>query len=209
MLSAGEMLLARRLETKLTFTQASELTKIPATSLKALEKNQLETLPAYPFLKGMVRNYAQALGMDPVKVVAVFKRDYDRRQKKINPVILNKSLGPTPLIRWLEKPQTLFLAGIVLLAVLVGWSLWRVYQPPRLVIETPVSGQTAISPVEIKGKTDRDASLSLNGRTLNLNPDGSFETVYAAEPGMAEITLQATSRRQKTSEKTIKIVIID
>ena len=97
MLSAGEMLFDRRLELKLTFTQASELTKIPVTSLKALEKNQFGGLPAYPFLKGMVRNYAQALEMDPVKVVAVFKRDYDRRQKKVNPVILNKSLGPPPL----------------------------------------------------------------------------------------------------------------
>lgn len=208
MLSVGEMLLARRLETKLTFTQASELTKIPATSLKALEKNQFEALPAYPFLKGMVRNYAQALTMDPVKVVAVFKRDYDRRQKKINPVVLNKSLGPTPLTQWLEKPQTLFLAGIILLAGLVGWSLWRVYQPPRLVIETPVSGQTAISPVEIKGKTDRDASLSLNGKTLNLNPDGSFETIFAAESGTAELTFQATSRRQKISEVKVVITII-
>jgi len=208
MLTAGEMLFDRRLEEKLTFTQVSELTKIPLTSLKALEKNQFDELPAYPFLKGMVQNYAKALNLDPVKVVAAFKRDFDRRQKKINPVILNKSLGPTPLTRWLEKPQTLFLAGIILLAGLVGWSLWRVYQPPRLTVEAPVDGQTAISPVEVKGKTDRDASLSLNGITTNLESDGSFTTQFSAEPGTVELTLRSVSRRQKTSEVKITVTII-
>ena len=208
MLTAGEMLFGRRLEEKLTFTQVSKLTKIPLTSLKALEKNQFDDLPAFPFLKGMVQNYAKALNLDPVKVVAAFKRDYDQRQKKINPVVLNKSLGPTPLTRWLEKPQTLFLAGIILLAGLVGWSLWRVYQPPRLTVETPVNGQTAISPVEIKGKTDRDASLSLNDKTINLGPDGSFTVQFPADPGAAELTVRATSRRQKVSEAKITLIII-
>ncbi len=208
MLSAGEMLFGRRLELKLTFTSLSQITKIPLTSLKALEKSQFDDLPAYPFLKGMVRNYAQVLNLDPVKVVAVFKRDYDRRQKKSTPLVLTKSLGPTPLIRFLETPQILFLAGVALLAVVVSWSLWRVYQPPRLTVEMPVNGQTAISPVEIKGKTDRDASLSLNGKTLNLKPDGSFETTFAAEPGTAELTFRAVSRRQKASEAKITVIII-
>lgn len=208
MLSAGEMLFRRRLEAKLTFTQVSELTKIPLTSLKALEKNQFDDLPTYPFLKGMVQNYAKALNLDPVKVVAAFKRDYDRRQKKIVPVALSQSVGPSSLARWLEKPQTLFLAGIILLVSLVGWSLWRVYQPPRLVIETPVDGQTAISPVEVKGKTDRDATLTLNGKTINLEPDGSFAAEFSTEPGAIELTLRASSRRQKTSEKKITVIII-
>jgi len=208
MLSAGEILFESRLAAKLTFTQVSELTKIPLTSLKALEKNQFDDLPAYPFLKGMVQNYAKALNLDPVKVVAVFKRDYDRQQKRVNPVVLNKSLGPTSLTRWLEKPQTLFLAGIILLAGLVGWSLWRVYQSPRLTVTTPVNGQTAISPVEIKGKTDRDASLSLNDKTINLEPDGSFETQFSAGPGAAELTLRSVSRRQKSSEVKVTVTII-
>lgn len=208
MLTVGEILRERRLELKLTFTNLSELTKIPQDTLKALEKNQFDELPEFPFLKGMVQNYAKALNVDPAPVVAVFKRDYDRKQTKVAPRVLTKSLGLTSLSRFLEKPQTLFLAGIIFLIGLVGWSLWRVYQPPRLVIDSPIDGQTAISPVTVTGKTDRDASLSLNGKTLNLNPDGSFATTFADDPGTYELVFQSTSRRQRTTEVSRKVIII-
>lgn len=208
MLTVGEILREQRLKLKLTFTSLSELTKISLANLKALEKNQFDDLPEFPFLKGMVQNYAKALSLDPAKAVAVFKRDYDRRRKLPASVDLNKSLGPTPLVEWLQRPLTLFLGGALFLSVLVVWSLVRVYQPPRLVIDLPVDGQTAISPVTIAGKTDRDASLSLNGKTLNLNPDGSFETIFADNPGRYELVFKATSRRQKTNETKITVIII-
>ena len=207
MLTVGEILRQRRLELKLTFTNLSELTKIPQDTLKALEKNQFDELPEFPFLKGMVQNYAKALNLDPAPVVAVFKRDYDQRQKP-TPFNLNKSPSQTPLIDWLQRPLTLFLGGIILLGALVGWSLWRVYQPPHLVVDSPIDGQTAISPVEISGKTDRDASLSLNGKTLNLETDGSFATTFADSPGSYELVLKSTSRRQKTNETKITVIII-
>src|SRR3972149_6314095 len=111
MLTVGEVLRHRRLKLKLTFTNLSELTKIPADTLKALEKNQFDDLPEFPFLKGMVQNYAKALDLDPTPVVAVFKRDYGQRQKPM-PLNLNKSLGPAPLTDWLQRPLTLFLGGI-------------------------------------------------------------------------------------------------
>ncbi|OGD57995.1 hypothetical protein A3I57_00520 [Candidatus Beckwithbacteria bacterium RIFCSPLOWO2_02_FULL_47_23] len=208
MLTVGEILRERRLELKLTFTNLSELTKIPLNSLKALEKNQFDDLPEFPFLKGMVQNYAKALNLDPAPVVAVFKRDYDQRQNQPAPINLNKSLGSEPLVEWLQRPLTLFLGGLILLAGLVAWSLWRVYQPPRLVIESPIDGQTAISPVAVAGKTDRDASLSLNDKTINLEPDGSFETTFADGPGSYELVFKSTSRRQKTNETKITVIII-
>ncbi|MBU2051812.1 helix-turn-helix domain-containing protein, partial [Patescibacteria group bacterium] len=147
MLTAGEALRQKRLELKLTFTQVSDTTKIPLPLLKALEKSQFDELPGFPFLKGMVQNYAKELGLDPAKIVAVFKRDYDQQRHKVVPVALAQSLGPAPLTSFLERPLTLFLGGVILLTGLVGWSLLRVYQPPRLEINAPQNEQTAISPV--------------------------------------------------------------
>ncbi len=209
MLTVGEVLRNQRLELKLTFTNLSELTKIPQATLKALEKNQFNDLPGFPFLKGMVQNYAKALNLDPAPVVAVFKRDYDQRQIQPAAISLNKSVGPMPLFEWLQRPLVLFLGGVILLAGLVGWSLMRVYQPPRLVIDSPADGQTAISPVTVAGKTDRDASLSLNDKTINLAPDGSFATIFTDDPGAYELVFKATSRRQRTAEVSRKIIIID
>jgi cytoskeletal protein RodZ len=206
MLTAGEQLRQRRLELKLTFTQLGMMTKIPVDLLRALEKNRFEVLPDLPFLKGMVRNYALSLNLDPVKIGAALRRDY--RQAKTRPLAVPQPLDRKPLSRWLEQPITLYLAGILLFVGLVGWFLWRAYQPPRLVIERPKDGQTAVSPVAIKGKTDREAAISVNGKVINLNPDGSFETNWTAAEGEQRLVFRAVSRRQKLNEKTITVIII-
>lgn len=197
----------RRLERKLTFTQAAAATKIPPATLKWLEKNQFNRLPAFPYLQGMVQNYAKYLKLDPVRAAAVLRRDYDQVRKQTGPV-LGRSLEPPRLVAWLEKPQALYLGGLLLAVILVGWSLWRVYQPPLLVVDSPVAGQTALNPLAVSGRTDRDAGLSLNGKTLNLRPDGSFATEFIAAPGGQELVFRAVSRRQKVSEKKITVIII-
>lgn len=208
MLTAGETLREKRLQQKLTYTQLSVTIKIPAESLKLIEKSRFNLLPEYAFLKGMIHNYAQALGLNPEKIGAIFRRDYDRERKIKPPVILNKSLSPKRIDKILAKPQTSFFAGLTVLAVLVIGLLWRAYQPPHLVIDSPLDQQTAISPVEIRGRTDRGANLNLNDKTINLKPDGGFSTEFEAEPGEYYLVFRSTSRRQKTSEMKIKIVII-
>lgn len=208
MLTAGERLKQKRLESSLTFTQVSQLTRIPAGTLRALEKNRFHGLPGYPFLKGMIQNYAKVLGLDPVKIVAAFKRDYD--QARPDPAAAPpRPIGPGRLESWSETPWLPGLAGAVLFAVLVGWSLWRVYQPPRLAVESPRDGQTAVSPVTVTGLTDRDASLTLNGETVNLEPDGRFRLEYPADPGKLQLVFRAASRRQKVNEQTINLTVID
>jgi cytoskeletal protein RodZ len=208
MQTAGETLRQKRLELKLTYTQVNEQTKISLDNIKALEKSRFNELPSFPFVKGMVQNYAKAVHLDPLKLVAVLKRDYDKsQQKKILPSGIAKPLNQPSIIDWLQQPLVLAAAGIILLSSLVGYSWWRLYQPPQLVIDAPKSGQTLFNPVSVVGHTDRDASLTLNGKTVNLDPDGRFEAEYSGSLGMNELEFTSSSRRQKTSTETIEIII--
>lgn len=208
MLTAGEMLNQQRVRLKLTFTQLSESTKIPQVTLKALEKNNFSFLPGFTFLQGMVQNYAKALSLDPAPIIAALRRDYDRSQKKSTPA-LAKPVDRSPLLLWLEKPAVLFLAGLILLTGIVGWSLWRIYQPPRLIIDSPQSGQTVISPIQISGRADRDASLTLNDGRVNLEPDGNFRLEYPSQPGELRLIFKARSRRQKENTITLVVNVLD
>jgi len=82
MKTIGEILKSARVSRKLTLTDLSRLTKISLITLKALEKNQFNTLPSGTYIQGFIKNYAQAVRLDPAKTLAVFKRDYDRHQSK-------------------------------------------------------------------------------------------------------------------------------
>ena len=59
------------------------------------------------------------------------------------------------------------------------------------------------SPFLIKGKTDRDATLTLNDKTVNLEPDGAFTTIG----NTAELQLKATSRRGKVTTLARYVII--
>lgn len=207
MLTAGEMLRDRRLEQKLTFVNIGEMTKIPTENLRLLEKSQFDQLPEYTFLKGIVQNYAKILGLDPVKILAIFRRDYDRREKKT--AAFKQSLDIKPWEKLLEKPSALFVVGLGLFLVIVFVSLWRVYQPPQLTVISPKDGQTAISPVVVEAKTDRDASLKVNGQVVNLTAEGNYLGEFTAKSGDYELIFEANSRRHKTSRKVVKVKIID
>jgi len=210
MQTAGDLLLNARLKKKLTYTQVSKLIKIPVKTLKALEKNQFQKLPPATYIKGFIKNYAQLVNLNSQKTIAVFKRDYHKHQaKKILPQGLTKPLNspwqPTSTIRTIIA---ISLVALLLFSYL-GISFYQLNQPPQLNISKPDDGITLTSPVLIKGKTDHDASLTLNGKTINLESDGSFITVYNGPVGTHELKLTATSRRHKTTQIIRHIIITE
>jgi len=209
MQTAGDLLKAARLKKKLTFTKISKLTKIPKNTLEALEKNQFSKLPPETYITGFIRNYAQLVDLDPAKTIAVFRRDYDQsKKKKIVPKGLTKPLNspwqPTSTVRTI---LTVSLVIFLFLAYL-GFSLFKLSSPPKLTLTQPENAITSTSPILIKGQTDRDATLTLNGKTINLEPDGHFTTVFNGPPGTHELKLISTSRRQKSTELTRHVIIV-
>jgi len=199
MQTAGSLLKSRRVQTKLTLTQVSHLTKIPVKTLLALEKDRFDQLPAAPYIQGFIQNYAQALKLDPQSVIAVFKRGYNRKlQKKLVPSGFIKPLNPR------VNPRLLAATAVILTPlVYLGLIVYNLFQPPKLLINEPQEGQEVRTPVLIKGKTDRDATLTLNNQTVNLEPDGSFTTISSSP----ELRFKATSRRGKVRE-LVRYVII-
>ncbi|MFH1280288.1 MAG: helix-turn-helix transcriptional regulator [Candidatus Beckwithbacteria bacterium] len=207
MLTVGDLLQSARLKKKLTYTQVSTQLKLPVTTLKALEKNQYKKLPAYTYLLGFIRNYAKLVGIDPDKTIAIFKRDYQKTNNNIIPKGLIKPLNSpfTPT----ATTRTIITASFVALLFLayLGLSFYKLSSPPHLAILQPETGQEITPPVLIKGKTNHDAHLTLNGKTINLESDGSFTTVFNGPPGAHELKLISTSRRNKSTEKSLHIII--
>jgi len=207
--TSGEILKQARLKLKLTFVQISRQTKIPIHTLKALEKNQFNKLPSAPYIKGFIKNYSQTVNLNPQKILAVFRRDFAKTKNiKIIPKGLAKPLNQ-PKVKFNSR-LTIFSAIIIFFIIFfsyLGFSLFKLFQPPKLNISSPIEGQEVTSPTLIKGKTDNDAVLTLNGKTLNLESDGSFTTIHHGVSGPATLRFKAVSRKNKAIETELHFII--
>ncbi len=73
MASIGYMLKKEREKKKISLDQISEETKIGIKYLKALEADDYTIFPGETYIIGFMRNYARAIGLDPVDIVRQYK----------------------------------------------------------------------------------------------------------------------------------------
>src|SRR2546430_2996766 len=99
MFEIGNSLREARLRQQLDFPELEQQTKIRAKYLKALEAEDFDVLPAPTYVKGFLRNYADALGLEGQLYVDEYNsrfvtgeedvplrpRDYQRRPQPLGP----------------------------------------------------------------------------------------------------------------------------
>lgn len=76
----GSILRETRIHLGLTLKQVSEITKVRAKYLQALEEDDYEILPGPTFIKAYLRTYASMLRLDPDAVIEEYRNTYERRQ---------------------------------------------------------------------------------------------------------------------------------
>jgi cytoskeletal protein RodZ len=68
--SVGAFLRAEREHKRMSLTEVSRVTRIPAASLASIESDRFDELPGEVFVRGFLKAYAQALGVVPAEVLA-------------------------------------------------------------------------------------------------------------------------------------------
>lgn len=72
MAQLGEMLKRAREEQGLTLDEAEQTTHIRQNLLEALEENNFKAFPSPVIARGMIRNYAKFLGLNPVEALTLY-----------------------------------------------------------------------------------------------------------------------------------------
>jgi cytoskeletal protein RodZ len=103
---------------------------IPERYLRAIENGSLEELPSTVQGKGMVKNYAQYLGLDPDPLLLNYadvlkKRLDDTRSKEPEPK--PPSTLRASIRRFLASPTILWVGVMLLIGVVTIWSGWLVF----------------------------------------------------------------------------------
>lgn len=199
MKTVGEIIKNARIRKKLTRLQLAKKTKINPKYLKALENNDFANLPEAAFVKGFIRNYANAVSLDPEQVLAIFRRDYDQDVK--GQVVPRGLVQTTTEKRLLWTPKTTMIAVVVLLTV--GFASYFLYQyqllagAPPLEIESPKEQEKVKATITVTGKTDSQATVTINNQQVWVNPDGSFSQSLILPEGTRTIIVHSESRSGK------------
>jgi cytoskeleton protein RodZ len=173
----------------LTPERVSQILRLPAATLQALESGHFENLPEPVFVRGYLRAYAQLLGMDG----GVFVAEYDRLLGEPGPVPT-----PTTMVRRKATARGSYICGVtalivVAMAVLVGsWWYSRLkheiparLQPASLEAEQPASPASALPPPQIDSSNPSPGpvvALPPNLPPQSLASEAAEESAAAVEP---------------------------
>jgi cytoskeletal protein RodZ len=202
MKTVGSILKEARGAKNLTLDQAEAATKIRLKFLQAIESDDYTDLPSVSYAKGFVKNYSEYLGLDSTTVLAFFRRQTaEVTRSSLLPKDASEPMGKSLF----QLTPGKFLAGILIVLVLIflgylGFQYRKLNQPPGLSVDSPENQLvTHERRVDILGKTDPDATVTVNGINTTVRADGKFFYPIPLESGVNKITVVATSRFGKTT----------
>ncbi len=106
-LTAGKLLNRKRLDRGFDLADVARATRIPLRNLEAIEQDEHDRLPAYPYAVGFVRNYAKYLGLAPDAIVSQFKSETTLMDPTLTATV------PEPLDESRMPSRTMVVLGIL------------------------------------------------------------------------------------------------
>lgn len=197
MKTVGTILREARIARGLKESDIEKAIKIREKYIRAIEADSFQLLPSPSYAKGFVRNYASYLGLSTESIMAFFRRqmtDVSRASilpKGVSEPLNNQGLKLTPG-RFVGILVTILVAIFLLY---LGGQYLKISTAPPLSISNPQNNAiTSDSRVIVEGKTDSDATVTINGVSTIVRDDGTFYDRVAVEPGVNTITIISTSR---------------
>ncbi len=172
----------------LNLKKLSELSGISIKHLEALSRGDFWSLPAAPYLRGYLIKLGEALDFDPNPWWA-----------KIKAAGFTKNSGAedVPPKNRFVKPQFLkfiWAASLSLVVIIYLFiQLPKIVGKPALQIIYPDKNPavSTSSSITISGTISNWNELTLNGETISVNQDGSWEKIVLLESGLNTLEIKA------------------
>jgi cytoskeletal protein RodZ len=202
MKTVGQILRDARIAKQLSLVDIEQGTKIRLKFLEAIEADDFVKMPSLSYAKGFVKNYSEFLGLESKTTLAFFRRQIaDVPKSSLLPKGMEEPLNRS-FFQLTPGKFIAFIIGILILLFLayLGFQYRTLQEPPVLFIDSP-SDQAVVAEkrIEVFGKTDPDATLTINGISVIVRADGKFFDQIALEGGVNKLTIIATSRLGKTT----------
>ena len=91
----GSCLRRAREDRALTIGDISASTKVPRSAIEQLEAGALSSLPAHVFVRGFIRSYAKAVGINEARPLGLFDRAVNAKTEAARAVAASPVVDPT------------------------------------------------------------------------------------------------------------------
>lgn len=205
MKKVGEVLKEAREKKKTDLSQVEADTKIRAKILADLENEDWSQLPSETYVKGLIKNYGEYLGLSSEHLLALFRRQY-KTQKSTD-----YNFWSTSAIRFFPKIISAGGIMLVLIVVVVSYLIFQFFSlkaAPTLEIASPTDGaKFSQSTIKVVGKTEPEIVVEVNGQQVSVAEDGSFTAELTAPSGISEIEVVALDKsgRMRKKVRTIEV----
>ncbi len=210
-LTLGKRLRQRREELKLEAEDLAHRVQAPPKYIRALEEDDYDVFSAKIYALGFLKKTLAELSLDNHdQIIREFNNEWDvrmfRKEKALVPLPENR--GPQP---WITPGRLGTLAGLVLLGILIvsfGSGFFKFVRSPRLNIIEPQDEEVFYNPsVKVRGRAAKEGRLTINGREVDLDASGEFDSVIELPPGLNELEFLVEDRFGKTN-RVIRHVLI-
>jgi cytoskeletal protein RodZ len=214
----GEILQTARERKGIDLVRAERETKIRARHLVALERGDLDDLPAPVYAKGFLRNYSLYLGLDPDEMISRWRREADQ-PRRIEAVKVAPPPQPITAPRQGFKLTSGLLVAVILSLIVVGFvgyvalQLVRFSQNPEIALSGPPIRRLTpnATTVILQGTAAPNARISATGaadleRTTTADASGGWTIEMPVGIGRNDFVV--TSTDLETGRDSIGLQVI-
>ncbi len=202
MLSVGTILKNEREKKGLLLVDIEKQIKVREKYLKAIEEEDWNFFSSKIYITGILKNYSRVLNLDEKKILAFFRRDYEKKddvrfKKKVTSAYLTS-----------ETKKFLRFGLIILALFFVLYFIFQLktyFSPPSFILLSPTKTNFSVEKkVKITGRTEKDTSVTITGERIYQNKEGIFTYDYSLNEGENKliINLIGANGKKTTIEKT-------
>jgi cytoskeletal protein RodZ len=167
----GAFLQRQRTERGFTLEALEAETHIRRAYLEAMEAGDWDALPPGVYTRGLLKNYARALGVSSASVLRMYVKERPSESRLPEPQLISRALVETP------RMSTESLAGIALMVVALGLFAWVIW--------------TRLIPDLTSGSTGNPIPTSSTGAVAQGSP-ASGRSSGTASPRRTAVPVGAT-----------------
>ncbi len=203
----GERLRKVREERGEELSSIAESLQIQSKYLDALECGRYLDLPGDVYVTSFLKRYAEHLKVNTKTVLHLYQRErqvYQPQQDKQAREALEKDKRMPRVVLTPRMLRRSVVALILLLILLyLGIEAKRIVSPPVLLITSPAGDiKTTDRAITIVGKTEPEASVSINGEAIIPKSTGEFSEEIQLTEGLNTIII--TAKKTHSAEQRVQ-----
>ena len=199
----GEILKETREKKHVPISKVAQTLHLKPDVIEAIEAGNWGYLPHHSYVKGFIKNYADFLGLDSNRLLALHRAEYDERQ-------YNKDIPRKTRRRLMFTPNLLapitFIIAILIFASYLFIQSTSILKAPTVEVTSPQDDiTTTANVIEISGKAEKETALSINGEIVPLDESNNFNYLIKLEDGRNVIEIIG-SKELSPKTKIIRVV---